>query len=53
MNADTALPYSGGRTSHGDVRAVYVTRDGVRRFHAQSGGGEIKAGDIIHFSRDI
>ncbi len=53
MNADSALPYVGNRTNHGDARAVHVTRDGVRRFHAHSGGVELKAGDLVKFSSDI
>ncbi len=53
MNADSALPYVGSRTSHGDARAVHVTRDGARRFYAHSGGVELKAGDIVKFSSDI
>ena len=53
MSAEAALPYVGGRTSHGDAHAVHVTRDGVRHFHSQSGGVELKAGDVVNFSRDI
>jgi len=53
MNADSALPYVGGRTSHVDALAVHVTRDGVRHYHAQSAGVELKAGDLVNFSRDF
>lgn len=53
MNADNALPYVGGRTGHDDARAVHVTRDGARRFHAHSGGVELEAGDLVKFSGDI
>jgi protein involved in polysaccharide export with SLBB domain len=53
MTTDAALPYVGGRTSHGEARAVHVTRDGLRQFHAESTGVELKAGDVVNFSRDI
>lgn len=53
MNANNALPYVGGRTGHGDARAVHVTRDGARRFHAHSGGVELEAGDLVKYSGDI
>ena len=53
MSADAALPYVGGRTGHGDACAVHVTRDGARRFHANSVGVPLEAGDLVNFSRDI
>ncbi|MCE9519773.1 MAG: polysaccharide biosynthesis/export family protein [Verrucomicrobia bacterium] len=53
MNADSALPYVGDRIKQGDARAIHVTRDGVRRFYAHSGGVELKAGDLVKFSSDI
>jgi len=53
MTADAALPYVGGRASHGDASAVHVTRDGVRHFHANSDGVDLEAGDLVNFSKDI
>lgn len=53
MTADAALPYVGGRTGHGDASAVHVIRDGLRHFHASSGGVHLEAGDLVNFSRDI
>jgi protein involved in polysaccharide export with SLBB domain len=53
ITADMALSYAGGRTSRGEASAIHVTREGVRRFHAQSGGVPLEAGDMVDFSRDF
>ncbi len=53
ITADMALSYAGGRTSRGEASAIHVTREGVRRFHAQSGGVSLEAGDTVDFSRDF
>ncbi len=53
INANSALPYVGGRKSHPDARAVYVTRKGVRRFHAGSENVALEPGDTVEYSSDL
>ncbi len=53
INANSALPYVGGRKFHLDARAVYVTRKGVRQFHAGSENVALEPGDTVVFSSDL
>ncbi|HEY2573256.1 MAG TPA: polysaccharide biosynthesis/export family protein [Verrucomicrobiaceae bacterium] len=53
MTADAALSNVGGRSSRGDASAIHVTREGLRHFHAQSGGVSLEAGDVLDFSGDL
>lgn len=53
ITASSALPYVGGRKSQPDARAVYVTRNGVRRFHAGSEHVTLEPGDTVEFSSDL
>lgn len=53
ITASSALPYVGGRKSHSDSRAVYVTRKGVRRFHAGAENVSLEPGDTVAFSSDF
>lgn len=53
ITADSALPYVGGRKSRPNVRAIYVTRKGVRRFHAGSENVILEPGDTVEFSSDL
>lgn len=53
ITADSALPYVGGRKSHPDARAIYVTRRGVRRFHSGSENVALEPGDTLNFSSDF
>lgn len=52
-----AVNQSGGRKASSQGRAVYLTRDGVRKFFGHIGAldewGEPKAGDIITLSADL
>jgi protein involved in polysaccharide export with SLBB domain len=49
------LPYAGGRDPKATGRAVYVTRDGVRKFHADfaSADVELQRGDIVTYSDEL
>lgn len=49
------LPHAGGRDARATGRAVYVTREGVRKFHADfaSSGVVLGRGDIVTFSDEL
>jgi protein involved in polysaccharide export with SLBB domain len=51
----TILPYAGGRDPRATGRAVYITRDGVRQFHADfaSTDVELQRGDIVTYSDEL
>lgn len=55
--ADTmnVLSYVGGHDSRASGRAVYVTREGVRKFHADfaSAGVGLERGDIVTYSDEL
>lgn len=53
ITANSALPYVGGRKPQTDARAVYVTRKGIRRFHASSENVPLEPGDTVEFSSDL
>ncbi len=53
ITASSALPYVGGRKSHPNARAVYVTRKGIRRFHAGAENVALEPGDTVAFSSDL
>lgn len=54
-NPVNILPYAGGRNPRVEGRAVYVTRNGVRKFHGDfaTSGIEFEAGDIVTYSEDL
>jgi protein involved in polysaccharide export with SLBB domain len=54
-NVVNVLPYAGGRSSRATGRAVYVTRDGVRKFYPDyaTADVELQAGDIITYSDEL
>jgi protein involved in polysaccharide export with SLBB domain len=49
------LQYAGGRDPRATGRAVYVTREGVRHFHADyaSADVELQRGDIVTYSHEL
>jgi protein involved in polysaccharide export with SLBB domain len=49
------LQYAGGRDPRATGRAVYVTREGVRKFHADyaSADVELQQGDIVTYSHEL
>ena len=53
ITANSAMQYAGGRKSLSEARAVYVTRKGVRRFHAGSENVSLEPGDTVEFSSDL
>jgi protein involved in polysaccharide export with SLBB domain len=54
-NPVNILPYAGGRDARAAGRAVYVTREGVRRFHRDFAYAdiELERGDIITYSDEL
>jgi protein involved in polysaccharide export with SLBB domain len=54
-NPVNVLPYVGGRSRFATGRAVYVTRDGVRKFHPDfaSTDVELQSGDIVSYSDEL
>jgi hypothetical protein len=54
-NPVNVLPYAGGHDPKATGRAVYVTRDGVRQFHADfaSADVELQRGDIVTYSDEL
>jgi len=55
-NVAGLLPYVGGRSGTAQGEAVYVTRQGNRRFYANltsASLSDLKPGDIVHFSEDL
>lgn len=54
-NTVNILSYAGGRDSRASGRAVYVTREGVRKFHPDfaSADVELQRGDIVTYSDEL
>lgn len=54
-NPANILAYAGGRDPGASGRAVYVTREGVRRYHADFGSAdvELERGDIVTYSDEL
>jgi protein involved in polysaccharide export with SLBB domain len=56
MNVNNALAYVGGRDLKSLGRAVYITRRGQRKLHANPTSGEdiaLEPGDIVSYSNDL
>lgn len=56
MNVNSALAYVGGRDLKLPGRAVYVTRRGLTRLHANPESGEdipLQPGDMVSYSSDL
>lgn len=54
-NPVNILPYAGGRDARAAGRAVYVTHDGVRKFHRDYAYAdiELERGDIVTYSDEL